>query len=195
MKKIFICLYFIIILVCSYIFIFYDKRETKSEYLFTKKIKIDIKGEVNNPGVKELEYNATIEDAINNSNGVTENADLDNINLSKRLHDEEVIIIPTISNNNQDNYVVIEKECSCPVVINSGCINYTFDKIENDNIKISLNNASLEELMTLPGIGESKAKAIIEYRNNQKFKQLSDIMNIKGIGNSIFEKIKDQISL
>ena len=64
-----------------------------------------------------------------------------------------------------------------------------------ENKKISLNNATKEELMTLSGIGESKALAIIEYRNNKQFESIEEITNIKGIGNSIYEKIKEDITL
>lgn len=63
------------------------------------------------------------------------------------------------------------------------------------NTKISLNSATKEELMTLKGIGESKANLIIEYRNHHSFKSIEDIMNIKGIGNRIFENIKDYLCL
>ena len=66
---------------------------------------------------------------------------------------------------------------------------------KSDN-KVSLNNATLEELMTLSGIGESKAKAIIKYREEENvFKSIEDIMNISGIGTSLFEKIKDNITI
>lgn len=66
---------------------------------------------------------------------------------------------------------------------------------KNKKTKISLNTATKEELMTLKGIGESKANLIIEYRNNQSFKSIEEIMNIKGIGNKIFENIKDNLCL
>lgn len=66
---------------------------------------------------------------------------------------------------------------------------------QTEVIKISINSASKEQLMTLPGIGESKAQNIIDYRNNQSFHSIEEIMNVKGIGPKIFEKIKDLISL
>lgn len=61
--------------------------------------------------------------------------------------------------------------------------------------KISLNSATAEQLMSLPGIGETKAEAIIAYRKNQTFKSLDEIMEVKGIGLKMFEKIKDLICL
>ena len=90
----------------------------------------------------------------------------------------------------------IEKDCICPRLINDSCITVTPSQDDiNLSTKISINNATLEELITLPGIGEAKARNIIEYRKKNKFKTLEEIMNIKGIGKSIYEKIKDKISL
>lgn len=61
--------------------------------------------------------------------------------------------------------------------------------------KISLNSASLEELMTLPNIGEAKAQRILEYRKLHSFQSIEEIMEIKGIGPKTFEKMKDQLAL
>lgn len=66
---------------------------------------------------------------------------------------------------------------------------------KKDISKISLNSAAVEELMTLPGIGQKKAQAIIEYREDSSFQSIEEIMNIKGIGIKIYEKIKDMICL
>ena len=66
----------------------------------------------------------------------------------------------------------------------------------SSNTKISLNHATKEELLTLTGIGESKANLIIEYRNqNGGFKTIEEIKNVKGIGDKMFEKIKDNITI
>ena len=69
------------------------------------------------------------------------------------------------------------------------------DEIKNELKLININTATKEELMTLSGIGESKATAIIEYRNNTKFNSIEDIKNVSGIGDSAFEKIKDYITV
>lgn len=66
---------------------------------------------------------------------------------------------------------------------------------QKENVKISLNSASLEELMSLPGIGETMAQRIIDYRKEQTFQRLEDIMNVKGIKEKLFAKIKDYICL
>ncbi len=65
---------------------------------------------------------------------------------------------------------------------------------ENNNKLISINTATLEELMTLSGIGESKAKAIIEYRKTKKFESIEELKEVSGIGDALFEKIKDFIT-
>lgn len=162
-----------------------------------KKIKIDIKGAVKNPGVYELDDNTRVIDAINVSGGLTAKADTSSINLSKVLKDEMVIVIYTkdeILKAKEENvkieYVEIEKECVCPKLPNDACIS---DISKND--LISINTASLELLTTLEGIGEAKAKLIIEYRKNKKFEEIKEIMNVSGIGESLYEKIKDKITI
>ena len=184
------------------------KEEPKQEI---KKIKIDIKGEIKEPGVYELKENDRVSDAIKISGGLTENADTTLINLSKNLKDEMVIIIynkneiEKLREQLKETKTVIEyieKECSCPDTINNACIKEAqIEKKESKQEpskenKISLNNATLEELQTLPGIGESKAKAIIKYREeNNGFKEIEEIKNISGIGDSTFEKFKDFITI
>ena len=165
----------------------------------TNTIKVEIKGAVNNPGVYELEDSSRVIDAINISGGLREDANTNLINLSKKLKDEMVIIIYTneeIINYNESKikteYVYIEVE-NCPDKINDACIKEYNDTSQNK--LVNLNTASLEEITSLPGIGESKAKTIIEYREKQKFNSIEDIQNIKGIGASLFEKIKENITV
>ena len=189
--------------------------EIEEDVIEIKSVFVDVKGAVKNPGVYELLETNRVIDAINLSGGVLENAHTDNINLSKKIKDEMVIIVefkkeevkeeitcPTIKEEN--NHDDIDKDS----IKNDALIDDENEEINNDNSldkelnsdnnlnsKISINTATKEQLMTLPGIGESKALDIIEYRNNNLFKSIEEITNIKGIGNSIYEKIKEYITI
>ena len=186
-----------------------DHDEIIEEEIETEKsLSIDIKGAVKNPGVYELKNGSVVKDAIDVSGGLLESANTEHVNLSKKIVDEMVIIIYTNEEiqemtEGSTSIKVVDKECICPKIENNACIdnnnkytNISSEINQSTSNKISLNNASKEELMTLNGIGESKANAIIEYRNNNGlFKQIEDITNVKGIGNSVYEKIKDRLTL
>ncbi|MBE6151789.1 MAG: hypothetical protein E7165_00530 [Firmicutes bacterium] len=206
-----------LIIVLVYIFFNSFKNESNEVIDFVDKeieisdnvsgnIKINIKGAIKNPGVYEIGSDARVEDAIKLAGGLTEDADTSIINLSRKLTDENVIIVYTkseVKKIKNGNVVIqyIENECNCPEYENSACIDPDIlinDKEENttSNKKISINKATIEELQTLPGIGESKAKLIIEYRkNNGNFKSIDEIKNVKGIGDAVFNKIKDDITI
>lgn len=163
-------------------------------------IKVEIKGLVVNPGVYEITDELIVDDVIKMAGGLVKDANTSQINLSKKVYDEMVIIIPSnaeIEELTKGSIIkYVENECVCPKLINDSCITLNpDDDIIIESKKISLNNASKEELMTLSGIGESKALAIIEYRKTHRFTTVEEIMNVKGIGNSIYEKIKDNISI
>ncbi len=171
-----------------------------------KTLFVDIKGAVNAPGVYELDEGKRVIDAINLAGGFTDKADTININLSKKLTDEMFIVIYTKQeiynykkNNETSNIKCASFECICPDVNNDACIKKDTkikDSKKELNNKISINSASKEELMTLNGIGEAKADAIINYRNeNGLFKTIEDLKNVSGVGNSVFEKIKNNITL
>lgn len=207
----------------------YDDEDNVSDI---NTFKVDIKGQVKEPGVYIVSENMNVQDAINAAGGLTKNALTDNINLSKKLKDQMVIIIPkktsnivakTVDNNESTNLVILnndkkqdntakennvesvlilEEKIKDNEIINDALIEESdINEIliepnnEDENKLISINNASLELLMTLPGIGESKAKAIIEYRKNNSFSSIDDIKNVSGIGESLFEKIKNYITI
>ena len=149
----------------------------------------------------EISNNKKIIDVITMAGGLMENANTDNINLSKKVTDEMVIIIYTDEEVKNSNIVdtvikVIDKECVCPNIQNDGCINTEInDSITNVNKTININTATLEELMSINGLGEAKAKAIIKYREeNGYFKIIDDLLNVSGIGEALFEKIKEYIT-
>ena len=191
-----------------------DNLEVKEEAIqetVKSKIKVDIKGAVKNPGVYEVNENSRVSDVINVSGGLTNEADTSVINLSKNVVDEMVIIIYTKEEINEmkkgsTSIKYIEKECICPKLENDACIEDKIDNIPDNEInsndknesngKVSLNKATLDELMTLDGIGEKKAQAIIDYRNkNNGFKTIEEILEVDGIGSTTYEKIKDRLAL
>ena len=188
-----------------------ELKEENIEEVNNIKIKVDIKGAVKNPGVYEVEENSRVSDVINISGGLTSEADTSVINLSKNVIDEMVIIIYTKDEINEmkegsTSIKYIEKECVCPKLENDACIEDKIDNIpdnennSNDkneaNGKVSLNKATLDELMTLDGIGEKKAQAIIDYRNkNNGFKTIEELLEVDGIGSTTYEKIKDRLTL
>ena len=179
-----------------------EKTEEKNEQTKETKILVDVKGEINTPGVYELTSNNTVMDAINKAGGLTKQSDTSNINLSKKLEDEMVIIVYSKSEikNMQE-----EDKIKCPPC-NNACVTEEDEKAKLDTDKnestdtpsgkVNINTASSETLQTLDGIGEAKAKAIIEYRDkNGNFKNIEDIKNVSGIGDSIYEKIKNNITV
>lgn len=181
----------------------------------------DIKGSVNNPGVYEIRENETINDIIKKAGGLKKDSITDNINLSKLVKDEMVIYIHSKSELKKANEL---NNCMCePIIKYTECEDLTNEKITTTtkpievketttnkivettetvtttkifNEKININTATLEELMKLNGLGESKANKIIEYRNNNGlFETLEDLLKVDGIGNKTFENLKDYIEV
>ena len=173
-----------------------EKKEEGNKY------KVDIKGEVNNPGIYSADENARVIDIINMAGGLTDNASTTVINLSKKIKDEMVIII--YSKEEVENFTATkekEKEIQSKCISsdntdlkNDACINYDV-KEESIGAKININTASLEELMKLSGIGEGKAKNIISYREKSKFNSIEEIKNVEGIGDSLYAQIEANITV
>ncbi len=135
-------------------------------------------GEVISPGVYELNSTERIAKALEMAGGFTDNAAKEYINLAEYVTDGMKIYIPSIEESR------------------SGVINGSEAAASNSKGLVNINIATKEELMTLRGIGESRAEDIIAYREkNQGFKSIEDIMNISGIKDSLFNKIKDNITV
>lgn len=157
---------------------------------------VDIKGAVKNPGVYTTDCSDNVSDIIRLAGGLTDDADTSVTNLAKQITNEMVIIIYTkeeVKNSNVVDTVikVVEQECICPNIQNDGCINDKITDTIGGNKLININTATADELKSIPGIGEVKAKAIINYRNNNgKFKKIEDIQNVDGISIKLYEEIK-----
>jgi competence protein ComEA len=139
-----------------------------------------VSGAVAQPDVYELPYDSIVKDAIEAAGGPTGEADLDRINLARRVYDEEQIYVPQ------------KGEESPPVSPPSGPSVPSSSSQGGD--KVNINTATAEELDTLPGIGPSLAQRIIDYRTaNGPFQSIEDIKNVRGIGDVTFEEMKDKI--
>ena len=146
--------------------------EVESKDTETKRIFVHICGEVNVPGVYELEAGSRVFEAIEAAGGMTEQASQDYINQAEELLDGQQICVLS-----KEEAVKVEKE----TVTNGG--------------KVNINKASKEELMELSGIGETKADAIIRHRKEHgNFKSIEEIMEIEGIKEGVFRKIENQIT-
>ena len=173
------------------------KKKTKKE---NKYFKVDIKGQVNNPGIYELKSSSRVIDVIESAGGLTEDADTSVINLSKKITDEMVIIIYSREQvrefeKTKELEKHVQEKCSENEeysLKNDACINTT-SKV---NGKVNINTATKEELMTLQGIGEAKANDIIKYREtNGPFQKIEDLKNVNGIGDSTLASIKENITI
>lgn len=142
-------------------------------------IVVEIKGEVMEPDVYTLSEGSIIKDLIEMAGGLTEEADISNINRAKEINNHDLIIIRNINDVNID----VEAENN---EVNE----------ESDDGKISINDSDISKLKEIPGIGEVKANSIISYREkNNGFKSIEELKNVDGIGEKTFEKIKDSIKL
>ncbi|MBU5595322.1 helix-hairpin-helix domain-containing protein [Amphibacillus sp. MSJ-3] len=136
-----------------------------------EKVYVDIKGEVHQPGVYLVDPNDRVIDVIESAGGFTDRADENQINLAEKVYDEMVIF-------------VLDQSESEDLTVQS----------DSNHDKIRINQASQTELEQLPGIGEAKALAIIQYREeNGPFREAEELKNISGIGEKTFEKLAEYV--
>ncbi|MBN1916191.1 helix-hairpin-helix domain-containing protein [Candidatus Dojkabacteria bacterium] len=144
-----------------------DMVETEMETFF-----VDISGQVNNPGVYEVEGGMILIELVDKAGGLTNLADLvfiaKNLNLSQKLVPEYKLYIPQVGE--------MQLASQSP----------------GSSEKVNLNTASVKELDSLPGIGEATVQKIIEAR---PFKNIEDLKSVSGIGDAKFNEIKDKVSV
>lgn len=145
------------------------------------KIMVHISGQVYKPGIVELDLGKRLIDAINIAGGLKKEADVDRVNLAKKLEDEEKIYIPKIGEELNSDIIEINSNSS-----NSNSEN---------NGKININKCSQIELESLPGIGEVIAMRIIDFRNSNPFKTIEELKEVSGIGDKKYDAIKELIKV
>ncbi len=161
---------------------FEETKEDSNQTQASETIKVHIAGEINKEGVYEVNNGDRLDDLVKRAGGLTKDANSKKINLAMKLEDQMKIYIPSIydfedeTSSTNDNLLISDKPST---------------EIE----KININKASKEELMTLPNIGEKRANAIIEYRENSPFEKIEDIKNVTGIGEKFYQSLKDLITV
>ena len=161
-----------------------NKKEVSIQKDNTKetKIFIDIKGAVKHPNVYEMSSSNRVIDALNKAE-VLKDADLSQLNLSEKLVDQKLIYVPKKGEN------------SMKINSQQSTLNSSDVKI-NTNQPLNLNSATEEQLKNIPGIAPSKAKEILNYREqNHGFNSIDDLMKIKGFGKKTFEKLKEHFTI
>ena len=150
-------------------------------------LKVDVRGAVRNPGVYTLPPGSRLEDAVGAAGGVTDEADSEAMHLSLRVHDEGYYYIGRIG------------ETPRPPIATALASTATGGQGSSEPGSggvIDLNTASEELLGTLPGIGEVRANAIVEYRRqNGCFQSTSDVTKVTGIGSGTYENIRDLVTV
>lgn len=198
-KKIISALILVATVLCGMLYAFFIKSDKADEQAFitdvqqeiqvieinettqgtevTRKIYIQLGGAVNNEGVYAVEEGQRVFEVVALAGGLSDLADPNAVNQARKVVDGEFIYFPTYDEVNEGLY---KSEAN----------------MTQESTLVNINTATMEELMTLPGIGESKAKAIINYRTtNGPFKSIEEIMNVNGIKDAMFDKIKDFITI
>ena len=154
------------------------------------KIAIHIIGQVQKPGLIYLNEGARIADAIEEAGGETKEADLSQVNLAYILQDGQKIYIPN-KKEKITTYIIQD-------VGNNGVVedNSNINLEKGENKKVNINTANQTELDELPGIGDSIAQRIIDYREqNGSFKSIEELKEVKGIGDAKFEEIREHVTV
>ncbi len=160
-------------------------------------IRVYVCGAVKNPAVYSMTSDKRTVDAIDAAGGLTDDAGSDYINLAAKLSDGQKLYVPT---KHEIEEALAEGEELYSSVVNitkntpgAGSLDADGNATNSDG-KVDINRADKATLMTLPGIGESKADKIIAYReSNGGFSSIEDIMLVGGIKEGLFNKVKDRI--
>lgn len=156
--------------------------ETDDDAKENEAMKVHITGQINREGVYEIKDGDRLEDLINKAGGLSPDADSKSLNLAMKLEDQMKIYIPS------KDEILDQEDASTDQIISNA------DPSSQEG-KININEASKEELMTLPNIGEKRAQAIIDYRESKKFETIEEIKNVTGIGDKFYQAMQDLITV
>lgn len=180
-----------VIFIISIISIYIQDKDRKASFSINSakieksdsKIGVYISGEIKKEGVYYLDKDSRIANLIDIAGGVTDKADVSKINPAQKLNDSDKVVIPAKKERSIEDEIEIDDEND----------ELKEKSSSSTSGKVNINNATKSELMTLNGIGDATATKIINYRKTNTFKEIEDIMNVPGIGESKFNNIKDDI--
>ena len=159
-----------------------DDTSIDADSAVIKDIKVYVCGAVQRPDVYEISADSRIVDAVSAAGGFAIDAYPEAMNLAETVSDGSRIYVPT------------KEEVDALAVVYSDTGSETGGTMSDSTGRVNINTATLEELTTLPGIGDTRARAIIDYREqNGAFGNIEDIMQVTGIKEKSFSKIKDSI--
>jgi competence protein ComEA len=148
----------------------------------TLPIVVEMRGEIEAPGVYELSPGARLQDAITAAGGLSEEADLSTVNLARRLRDGELIVIVT--------QPVPGSTPRVPLPDAGDAANP-----DESRVRININTATSAELEALPGVGEVLATRIVEYREqNGPFRSVDDLIHVEGISDRVIDEMRDLVT-
>lgn len=185
-KKLIYAIFIAIIVVCGMLYVILIRTDKNvdaevipaavlptNEANSATEIFVQICGAIKQEGVYQVPKGTRIYQIIELAGGLTKDAATEVVNQAREAQDGEMIVFPTIQAVENGTYVV-----------------------DGENTLVHINAATIEQLMTLPGVGEAKAKSIIAFREiNKGFKTIEEIMKVDGIKQSMFNKIKELITL
>lgn len=154
---------------------------------------VDVKGKVKKPGLYRFAPGMRVADAIEKAGGALPEADLDQVNLAEPLVDGTALLVPAKGSATGGPVTAVGTP-PLSTVPASGTRAAGAGGAVPKARPLNLNAATIEELMTLPGIGEARAKAILDYRSQiGRFRSADELKKVPGIGAKMFERIKDQL--
>lgn len=150
----------------------------------TKMIKVYVSGAVMEPGIYELPLGVRADAALAAAGGVRENANMEKVNLARKLKDGQQVNVPSlkIKSSRGSNTLLM-----APLTANGAAISAWQGKVR-------INSASLEELDTLPGVGPAMARRIIAHRQRLRFNSLADLRKVRGLGKNKIARLQEYIS-
>lgn len=161
-----------------------EKSESRgeAEAVQSREICVDLCGAVANPGVYFLKEGSRLYQAVEMAGGFTQEAATEGLNQAQELTDGQQVRVPTVEEVESQTEIANQGNSQNPEIPGVG------------DGRVNLNTAGVDELMTLNGIGESRAQAILTYREeNGAFQSIEQVKEVSGIGDGIYSRIKDQI--